>query len=97
MKIVTPTYHLDHATAGDATPAARSRLHDVKVSPSSKARGGATNINFLDHSIPPSGIDPEARNISALAEIPIPRDIAQLRILPGGLSYYRNLPHLLPK
>ena len=63
--------------------------HNLKVSPS-KARIGATDADFLPHSISPAGVRPIAEKVSALTLMPMPRDLKQLRSLLGGLSYYRK-------
>ena len=67
----------------------RLRKHNLKLSPS-KARLGATDADFLGHSISPAGARPNAENVSALTLMPMPRDLKQLRSLLGGLSYYRK-------
>ena len=67
----------------------RLRKHNLKLSPS-KARLGATDADFLSHSISPAGVRPNAEKLSALTLMPMPRDLKQLRSLLGGLSYYRK-------
>ena len=64
------------------------RKHDLKLSPS-KARLGATNANFLGHSISPAGLRPNAEKVFALVKMPMPKDVKQVRILMGGINYYR--------
>ena len=74
----------------------RLRNHNLKPSPS-KARLGATNTDFLGHSISLTGVRPNAEKNSALTLMPIPRNLKQLRSLLGGLSYYRRfLPQIYP-
>ena len=68
----------------------RLRKHNLKLSPS-KARLGATDADFLGHSISPAGVRPNADKVSALTLMPMPRDLKQLRSLLGGLSYYRKI------
>ena len=53
----------------------RLREHNLKLSPS-KARLGATDANFLGHSISPAGLRPNAEKVSAclLYTSPSPRD-----------------------
>ena len=67
----------------------RLRKHNLKLSPS-KARLGATDADFLSHSILPAGVRPNAEKGSALTLMPMPRDLKQLRSLLGGLSYHRK-------
>lgn len=63
--------------------------HNLKLLPA-KSQLGAIEENFVCHSISPSGISPNALKFAALAEMPKPKDIKQLRSLWGGLSYYRK-------
>ena len=57
---------------------------------------GATDANFLGHSIFPEGLRPNAEKVSALINMPMPTDVKQVRALMGGINYYRNfLPDLL--
>ena len=67
----------------------RLRKHNLKLSPS-KARLGATDADFLGHSISPAGVCPNAEKASAFTLMPMPRDLKQLRSLLGGLSHYRK-------
>ena len=56
---------------------------------------GATDANFLGHSISPAGLRPNAKKVSALINMPIPTDVKQVRALIGGINYYRKfLPDL---
>ena len=72
----------------------RLREHNLKLSPS-KARLGATDANFLGHSISPAGLRPNAEKVSALINMPMPTDAKQVRALMGGINYYRKfLPDL---
>ena len=72
----------------------RLREHNLKLSPS-KARLGATDANFLGHSISPAGLRPTAEKVSALINMPMPADVKQVRALMSGINYYRNfLPDL---
>ena len=72
----------------------RLRKHNLKLSPS-KARLGATDANFLGHSISPAGLRPNAEKVPALINMPMPTDVKQVRALIGGINYYRNfLPDL---
>ena len=63
--------------------------HNLKLS-LSKARLGATDADFLGHSISPAGVRSNADKVSALNLVPMPRDLKHLRSLLGGLSYYRK-------
>ena len=72
----------------------RLRQYNLKLSPS-KARLGATNADFLGHTISPAGVSPNADKVRALTDMPMPKDLKQLRSLLGGLSYYRKfLPNM---
>ena len=63
----------------------RLQKHNLKLSPS-KARLGATDANFLGHSICPAGLRPNAENVSALTNMPMPTDVEQVRALMGGIN-----------
>ena len=85
----SPTAHV----ATLATFFSRLRLHNLKLSPN-KTRIGAARVEFLGHVISQDGVRPNDK-IAALARMPMPRDIKQLRSLLGGLSYYRKfLPNM---
>ena len=72
----------------------RFRQHNLTLSPS-KARLGATDANFLGHSISPAGLRQNAEILSALISKPMPTDVKQVRALAGGITYYRKcLPDL---
>ena len=87
----------DSTTAHVATLATffvRLRLHNLKLSPN-KTRIGTARVDFLGHVISQDGVRPNDDKIAALARMPMPRDIKQLRSLLGGLSYYRKfLPNM---
>ena len=68
----------------------RRRKHNLKLSPA-KARLGATDANFLGHSISPTGLRPNAKQVSALTSMLMSTDIKQVRALMGGVNYYRNI------
>ena len=96
--------YLDDVIVFDPDPAAhvlnitelfkRLRKHNLKLSPS-KAKIGATDADFLGHTISPAGIRPNASKVAALMSMPMPKDLKQLRSLLGGLSYYRKfLPEM---
>ena len=76
-----------HHVATLATFFARLRLHKLKLSPD-KSRIGAARVDFLGHVILADGVRPNDARVAALARIPMPTDIKQLRSLLGGLSYY---------
>ena len=67
----------------------RLRKYDLKLSPS-KATIGTTKADFLGHTISSKGVLPNARKVAALAGMPMPTTVKQLRSLMGGLSYYRR-------
>ena len=75
-----------HHVATLATFFARLRLHKLKLSPD-KSRIGAARVDFLGHVILADGVRPSDARVAALARIPMPTDINQLRSLLGGLSY----------
>ena len=68
----------------------RLRKHKLKLSPS-KATIGATDANFLGHTISPAGIMPNAQKVEALMKMLMPEYLKELRSLLGSLSYYRKL------
>ena len=72
------------------------RKHNLKLS-ASKVRLGATDADFLGHSISPAGVRPNAENMSALIKMSMPQDLKQVRGLLGGVGYHRKLLRNLPK
>ena len=50
---------------------------------------GATDANFLGHSISPAGLSPNAEKLSVLINMPMPTDVKQVCVLMGGINYYR--------
>ena len=74
----------------------RLREHNLELSPS-KARLGATDANFLGHSISPAGLRPNAEKVSALINMPMPMDVKQVRALMGGINYYRKILPTCPR
>ena len=64
------------------------RKHNIKISPS-KARLDATDVKFLGHSISPAGLRPNAENVSAIINMPMPMDAKQVRALIGSINYFR--------
>ena len=96
--------YLDDTIGSDASPMAhvatlatffaRLRLHSLKLPPN-KSRIGAARVDFVGHVISQDSVRPNDDKIAALAHIPMPRDIKQLRSLLGGLSYNRKfLPNM---
>ena len=91
--------YLDDVIVHDKDPAShivnlrlfflRLILHDLKLSPG-KSLISAITADFLGHTICPDGVKPMANKVVALTKMPMPKDIKQLRILLGGLSYYRK-------
>ena len=76
---------LDDAIAFDASPKthvrtlreflSRLRTHDLKLSPS-KARLGATELDFLGHSISPAGLHPDTTNkVRAMTDMHMPTNL----------------------
>ena len=83
-----------HYVATLATFFARLHLHKLKLSPD-KSRISATRVDFLGHVILADGVRPNDARVAALARMPMPTGIKQLRSLLGGLSYYRKfLPNM---
>ncbi|CAB1103258.1 unnamed protein product [Ectocarpus sp. CCAP 1310/34] len=91
--------YLDDLIVFDDTPAThvgtmralfeRLRTHNLKLTPP-KATVGATEADFLGHTISPDGVRPNGAKVSALTKMPMPKDC-----LLGGLSYYRKfLPNM---
>ena len=78
-----------HHVATLATFFARLRLHKLKLSPD-KSRISAARVDFLGHVILADGIRPNDARVAALARMPMPTGIKQLRSLLGGPSYYRK-------
>ena len=69
---------------------ARLQLNNRNISPK-KSR----IVDFLKHVISQDCSRPNDDKIASLSQIPMPRDIKQLRSLLGGLSYYRrSLPNM---
>ena len=98
------TAYLDDVIVLDSDPIAhvqtirslfeRLRKHNLKLSPL-KARLGATDANFLVHSISPAGLHPNAEKVSALVKMPMPKHVKQVYALMGGINYCSNfLPDL---
>ncbi|CAB1097244.1 unnamed protein product [Ectocarpus sp. CCAP 1310/34] len=96
--------YLDDLIVFDDTPAnhvgtmralfERLRTHSLKLTPP-KATIGATEADFLGHTISPDGVRPNGAKVSALTKMPMPEDVKQLRSLLDGLSYYRKfLPNM---
>ena len=92
--------YLDDAIVFDSDPVVdvqtirslfeRLRKHNLKLS-FSKARLGATDANFLGHSISPAGLSPNEEKVSALTNMPMATEASQqMRALMGGVNYYSN-------
>ena len=91
---IGPDYCPLHYVATLATFFARLHLHKLKLSPD-KSRISATRVDFLGHVILADGVRPNDARVAALARMPMPTGIKQLRSLLGGLSYYRKfLPNM---
>ena len=56
----------------------RLRQYNLKLSPG-KARIGATQANFLGHTISPAGVTPDSEKVRALTHMPSPSSVKQLR------------------
>ena len=82
-----------HVTTS-ATFFAWLRLHNLKLS-LNESRIGPARVDFLGQVISQDGVRPKDDKITALTQMPMPRDIKQPRSLLGGLSYYRKvLPNM---
>ena len=98
--------YLDDLTMFDSDPSAhvltitepfkQLRKHNLKLSPS-KAKIGATDNDFLCHTISPAGMRPNASKVAALTKMPMPTAPKQLGSLLGGLSYHRKCGQTYPK
>jgi hypothetical protein len=75
---------LDLATMFD-----RLRLHGMKLSPS-KVTLGAIQVKFLGHIVTKEGVKVDPSKLSALANMPVPRDVSALRAWVGLANYYRR-------
>ena len=64
-------------------------INNLKLT-SPKATIGATEADFLGHTISPDGVRPNSEKVAALAKMPMPKNVKQTRALLGGLSYYRK-------
>ena len=69
------------------SPFERLREHNLKLSPS-KARLGATDANFLGHSISPADLRQNAEDVSALINISMTTDVKQVHALMCGVNYH---------
>lgn len=66
----------------------------MKLAPT-KARLGATELDFLGHSVSSNGVRSNLDKVSVLTKIPMPKDVSQVRSLLGHLPYHRKyLPNL---
>ena len=74
----------------------RLRTNNLKLSPP-KATIGTTHAAFLGHTITPDGVSPNPDKVAALAKMPMPTDLKQLRSLLGGLGYYRSFLNNMAK
>lgn len=91
--------YLDYVICFDGEPLAhvrnmieffkRLRHYNLKLSPG-MARVGATHASFLGNTISPACVSPDGEKVRALAQMPPPANVKQLRSVLGGLSYYRK-------
>ena len=95
--------YLDDALVFDSDPTVQAKTLRTlferlwtKLSPS-KAHPGATDADFLSHSISPAGVRSDAEKVSALIRMPMPRDLKQARAWLGGVGYYRKFLRGLSK
>ena len=68
----------------------RLRKHNLKLPPS-KATIGATDADFLGHTISPAGIMPKAQKEETLTKMTMPEDLKQLRYLLVGLFLLQEI------
>ena len=73
----------------------RHRKHHLKLSPA-KATLGATDADFLGHTISAVGVSPNADRVATLTKMPMPTNVKQLRSLLGGIGYYHKLIANIP-
>ena len=72
----------------------RLTMFDLNLAPK-KAYLGVRTIKFLGHRVTAKGVEPGPGKVEAMAKLPMPTNVSQLRSLLGGLSYYRNfLPQM---
>ena len=67
----------------------RLREHNLKLTPP-KATIGATEAEFLGHTVSPDGVRPNSANVEALIKMPMPTNVKQLWACLGDLSFYRK-------
>ena len=94
--------YLDDVVVFDSDPIAhvqtifscfeRIRKQNLKLFPS-KARLGATDANFLGHSISPAGLRPNAEKVSALVNTTMPPDVKR----PSTDGRYHVLPQFFAR
>lgn len=72
------------------------RQHNLKLSPT-KSQMGWTAAAFLGPTISPSGVNSNAEQVAPLVNMPIPREVKQLRSLLDGLSVDRKFQPNLAK
>ena len=67
----------------------RLSKHGLKLAPS-KVFIGSRSVKFLGHIVEASGIRPDASKVTALLDMPVPKDISALRSWLGLANYYRR-------
>ena len=67
----------------------RLTIFNLKLAPK-KAYIGVRVIKVLGHRVTAKGVEPDPEKVEAMAKLPMPSNISQLRSLLGALSYYRN-------
>src|SRR5262245_62372806 len=49
-----------------------------------------SSLDYLGHIVSADGVQPNAQKVEAIAAMPPPKDIKQVRSFLGGISYYRE-------
>ena len=76
--------HVQHVDAVlRALAAVGLRVHPAK------SIFAAAKIEYLGHVVTPGGLEPQAAKVAAMAQLPIPSTVAELRSALGLLNYYR--------
>ena len=54
-----------------------------------------SSVEYLGHRISAEGIQPSQEKVRAIAEVPVPNNVSQLRSFLGDVNYYAKfLPNL---
>jgi len=76
--------HIEHVAAVlDCLLACNLRVHPAK------SVFATDKVEYLGHLVTPNGLEPLAAKVAAMAQLPEPRNVSELRSCLGLLSYYR--------